>query len=151
MNYQKQMLSVNRNLSLLAPLVREQALKAIDECKSQGYDIAIFEGWRSPERQAELFAQGRKTPGKIVTRATPFFTLHNYGLAVDIAYFVKGRWTWEGDFDRVVPVFKSHGFEEPPSFEKAHFQMSQGFSPGQIRQMVEASTMQGMWIALGVA
>jgi peptidoglycan LD-endopeptidase CwlK len=149
MNYQKQM-SVNRNPFLLAPLVREKALEAVQECKNQGYEIAIFEGWRSPERQGELFSQGRKTPGKIVTRATPFFTFHNYGLAVDIAYLVKGKWTWEGDFDRVIPVFTSHGFDEPPSFEKAHFQMSMGYSVQQVRLMVEASTMQGMWLALGL-
>lgn len=44
----------------------------------------ITEGYRSPERQAELYAQGRTKPGKIVTNTRE--SLHQYGYAADIAF-----------------------------------------------------------------
>lgn len=50
------------------------------------YEPYIFEGYRTPERQAELYAQGRTKPGAIVTNAAPGESRHNSGNAVDI-YF----------------------------------------------------------------
>ncbi len=44
----------------------------------------IHEGFRSEQRQAELYAQGRTAPGKIVTNAKPGQSIHNYGKAADI-------------------------------------------------------------------
>lgn len=44
----------------------------------------VTEGFRSPERQAQLYAQGRTTPGEIVTKARAGESAHNYGLAADV-------------------------------------------------------------------
>lgn len=43
----------------------------------------IYEGFRSNERQAELYCLGRTLPGRIVTNALPHQSFHNYGLAFD--------------------------------------------------------------------
>lgn len=66
------------------------------------YRLIVLEGLRTKERQAELYAQGRTTPGKIVT-----WTLnskHIEGKAVDIAP-ASGKTILWGDvtlFDRMI-------------------------------------------------
>ena len=45
-------------------------------------DFAVIEGLRSPERQAELYAQGRTKPGQIVTWTMD--SPHLHGKAVDL-------------------------------------------------------------------
>lgn len=45
----------------------------------------IQEGFRTPERQTQLYNQGRNgNPGKVATNATAGQSLHNYGYATDI-------------------------------------------------------------------
>ncbi len=51
-----------------------------------GYQMALIEGYRSPQRQEELLAQGAH-----VTRAGANMSYHQYGLAADVAFFVNGR------------------------------------------------------------
>lgn len=150
MNYLNIVLKINSDLRLLAPVVADKAQKACEECKAAGHNIKIFEGWRSPERQEALFSKGRKDPGPKVTNAAPFFSLHQFGLAVDVCYIVDGSPSWKGDFDALVPIFMSHGFDRPPSFEKAHFQISNGLSPAMVFQMYQASTTQGIWVAMNL-
>ncbi len=57
------------------------------------FDVIVTEGRRSRERQAELYAQGRTKPGKIVT-----WTLnskHIDGKAVDVCPYVNKKIPWE--------------------------------------------------------
>lgn len=51
-----------------------------------GYDLALLEGYRSPERQARLAALGSQ-----VTRAGANKSYHQYGLAADNAFYRDGR------------------------------------------------------------
>ena len=48
--------------------------------------MKITSGVRSFQAQGKLYAQGRTEPGKIVTRAKPGMSLHNYGLAADLCF-----------------------------------------------------------------
>lgn len=92
---------------------------------------------RSNARQAELYAQGRSKPGKIVTNAKPGESGHQYGLSVDVVLILDGKeasWDTVCDYDKdgiadwleMVRVFESHGwtwygrnkkFREAPHFE----------------------------------
>lgn len=59
------------------------------------YDFTVVYGHRSNEEQAALYAQGRTTPGPIVTYSKPGTSKHNTSpsIAVDIAPFfsdIKG-------------------------------------------------------------
>lgn len=54
--------------------------------ETHGYDMALLEGYRGPERQAVLLAQG---PG--VTGAAPGQSYHQHGLAADCAFLRDGR------------------------------------------------------------
>jgi peptidoglycan L-alanyl-D-glutamate endopeptidase CwlK len=51
-----------------------------------GYDMALLEGYRSPERQALLAAQGAQ-----VTQAGAWQSYHQHGLAVDCAFLREGK------------------------------------------------------------
>ena len=60
-------------------------------------DFTIVEGVRTTQRQQQLFAQGRTTPGSIVTNADGVRTLSNHqakadglGYAIDLYPFVNG-------------------------------------------------------------
>ncbi len=48
-----------------------------------GLPVKIISGLRTYEQQAAIYAQGRTKPGRIVTRAKPGYSYHNFGLAVD--------------------------------------------------------------------
>jgi peptidoglycan L-alanyl-D-glutamate endopeptidase CwlK len=51
-------------------------------------DFMVLEGLRTPERQAELYAQGRTKPGQVVTwtlKSRHFVQADGWGHAVDIA------------------------------------------------------------------
>uniref|UniRef100_UPI00293DA0EF M15 family metallopeptidase n=1 Tax=Janthinobacterium sp. TaxID=1871054 RepID=UPI00293DA0EF len=51
-----------------------------------GYEMALLEGYRSPERQNTLAAAGTA-----VSNARAFQSYHQYGLAADCAFFRDGR------------------------------------------------------------
>lgn len=51
-----------------------------------GYRMTLIEGYRSPERQAQLFAEGEH-----VTKAKANMSYHQYGLAADCAFFRDGK------------------------------------------------------------
>jgi peptidoglycan L-alanyl-D-glutamate endopeptidase CwlK len=53
--------------------------------EEHGYDMALLEGYRSPERQALLAAKGSS-----VTMAGAWQSYHQYGLAADCAFYRDG-------------------------------------------------------------
>lgn len=86
----------DNNPSHLHPLARDPILRLAWNLQNAAIPLALYEGWRSPERQAQLFVQGRGvgTPGRHVTRAGPWRSFHNHGFAADFVFFVDGKWTW---------------------------------------------------------
>lgn len=48
--------------------------------------VRITSGYRSATEQDALYAQGRTAPGSVVTQARGGQSMHNYGLAVDVAF-----------------------------------------------------------------
>lgn len=95
-------MQLSRDPNLLHPDVKRMHEEFLRECKDRGIHIITTCTWRSPEQQAELYAQGRTKPGRIVTRAKPGQTAHNYiddegkaaSLAFDIVPQVKGQLVW---------------------------------------------------------
>lgn len=77
------------------------------------YWFKAFEGYRSPQRQLELY-QTTRGDGTRVTHAKPFQSAHQYGLAMDFVPFVvrdprhvketaqettQGSWKWDVEND----------------------------------------------------
>ncbi|WP_432379523.1 M15 family metallopeptidase [Duganella sp. P38] len=79
--------SANRNWQLLDPAFAQRLLLVFKIMKERhGYDMAILEGYRSPERQNTLAAAGPS-----VTNARAFQSYHQFGLAADCAFLRGGK------------------------------------------------------------
>lgn len=73
----------NSKISTLRPEFKEKVIKWLAEVRRHGILPYIYEGYRTPERQDELYAQGRTKPGRIVTNAKAGESYHQYGLSFD--------------------------------------------------------------------
>jgi peptidoglycan L-alanyl-D-glutamate endopeptidase CwlK len=79
--------SANRNWQLLDPQYVQRLLLVFKIMRdTYGYDMAILEGYRSPERQNLLAAAGSS-----VTNARAFQSYHQFGLAADCAFLRDGK------------------------------------------------------------
>lgn len=73
----------NIKIATLNPGFQEKVQKWKNKLIECGVYPYIYEGYRSPQRQDELYARGRSLPGKIVTHAQGGQSFHNYGFAID--------------------------------------------------------------------
>lgn len=84
--------------------VHPELVRLMEEAiKNTPVDFTIVEGVRTPQRQAELYAQGRTKPGLKVTNADGIKKKSNhqpkkdgYGHAVDLYPYIGGRVHTEG-------------------------------------------------------
>lgn len=131
-------------LAELYPPFADKIREFVLEARSQGMNVAVFEGLRSMARQKQLYSRGRNASGsvidrkKIVTNAPSGMSFHNYGLAVDLVFDadeVKPGWQWSWDskwpWKKLALLGQSHGIEAAyfwlRFFECPHFQMTYGF------------------------
>jgi peptidoglycan L-alanyl-D-glutamate endopeptidase CwlK len=76
-----------RAIADLHPEIRERAALLISQLEALGMRPCVLHGRRTFAEQARLYAQGRTTPGPIVTKAPPGSSWHNFGLAIDLVDF----------------------------------------------------------------
>lgn len=137
------------------PAIRNQLLEIyLEICGSlAGISQCRFtEVRRSPTRQAELYAQGRSKPGKIVTNAKPWESSHQYGLAIDYCLIIDGKeasWNTVLDYDKdgisdwteVANIFKKHGWTWAGDWKKfreyAHCECLFGIPISTLRERVQ--------------
>ena len=74
--------------------MRARAAAWLKACTTEGLDVLVYCTLRSMQEQAELYAQGRSKPGRIVTYAKPGQSAHNYGLALDFCPLLAGKPVW---------------------------------------------------------
>ena len=154
------MIPLNRSQHLLYPPMLQKLTDALVVAHNQGLMAFIFEGYRSHKRQAELFAQGRTTPGNVVTWVGPGDSWHQYGIAVDLVFdgapLTPGiQWSWEGgyadqngdNYDKLAKILKGFGFEwlGDSNIERAHFQMTYGFTIKEAKKITDDSGVLGFW------
>ena len=84
----------SRSLDELLPEVRARVDKLIEACKAAGIDLLVTSTYRDNESQDALYAQGRTTPGKIVTKAKAGQSFHNYRCAIDVVPLLNGKPVW---------------------------------------------------------
>jgi peptidoglycan L-alanyl-D-glutamate endopeptidase CwlK len=84
----------SRKIEDLHPRVADLARKLVEACETNGIDLLITSTYRDHASQASLFAQGRTTPGKIVTNAGPGKSFHNWRVAFDVVPIVGGKAIW---------------------------------------------------------
>lgn len=79
--------TADRKWALMDPDFVQRLLLVFKIMRDQhGYEMALLEGWRSPERQAMLAGMGEH-----VTRAGAWQSWHQYGLAADCAFLRNGK------------------------------------------------------------
>ena len=79
--------SASRQWDLLDSDFRQRLLRVFKAMREQhGLEMVLIEGYRSPQRQAELASLGDH-----VTKAGAGQSYHQYGLAADCAFLVAGR------------------------------------------------------------
>jgi len=112
----------------LQPLVKRQAKAIIDDMLMLGHEVRIVEGYRSKARQEALYAQGRTTPGRIVTNAKPGESLHNYGVAVDFVFRREGYDASKELWETLGTIGERNGFKWGGRWEdfvdRPHFEMT---------------------------
>jgi hypothetical protein len=121
----------DRDVLKFHPLFRRRAARLVAEMERLSIPLKLFEGFRTPERQAELFAIGRGDGQKVVTYAQPWESFHCFGLAADFVFFEDGKWHWrtDGVYARHWDAFRraASGFGlKTLKFEKPHVQMVLG-------------------------
>ena len=89
------------DLALLEPVTRAAVTAIIQDAKTLGVEVMVFETFRSQARQRELFHQGATTRLRTVG-------VHNYGLACDIVKAVAGEPCWKGDFGFLGRLARQH-------------------------------------------
>lgn len=90
-----------RDVELLEPVTRAAVAAIIADAADQGITLCVSETYRSPARQAALFAQGL-TQLKDVG-------VHGYGLACDFFKLVDGKASWAGDWSFLRDLAEKHG------------------------------------------
>lgn len=119
-------------------------------CKlTGGAKIRVVQGLRTIEYQNKLYAQGRTTPGPVVTKAKGGQSYHNYGLAFDFALLINDKeisWDTKKDYDQdniadwmeVVNTFIEHGYYWGKAFnDLPHLEKSFGYSWRQLFEKYE--------------
>ncbi len=86
-------------LSLVHPLLAAKIRRVAAELAPRGIEARVVQGLRTKEEQDALYAQGRTKPGKIVTDARGGYSLHNYGLAVDMTPGARGVNPWQPEWN----------------------------------------------------
>jgi peptidoglycan L-alanyl-D-glutamate endopeptidase CwlK len=131
----------SRNLNDLLPEVKARVDKFIEACNHNGIDLLVTSTYRDNESQAQLYAQGRTAPGKIVTNAGPGDSYHNYRCAVDVVPLLNGKPDWDGShpvWAEIGRIGKESGLEwagDWKSFkELAHFQYTNGLTLAQLKE-----------------
>ncbi len=118
-------------IATLKPLVGRMAQSLIDAMKKKhGVDILITCGYRSPVEQDRLYAQGRTTPGNIVTNAKGGQSLHQFGVAFDCVPLIAGKPNWNSPYTITAQEAALIGLEHGDRgyTDLPHFQYRDGYS-----------------------
>lgn len=90
-------------IATLDAMVQPYARALYFKARGNGITGNIISGLRSFQEQDALYAQGRTSPGNIVTNARAGHSVHNFGLAFDVGIFEGSRFLGES------PQYKAVG------------------------------------------
>jgi len=113
------------------------------EARLQGFNVVMTDGYRTFAEQNTLYAQGRTTPGSVVTNARGGFSNHNFGLAFDVVEIVDGVAQYNAQsYDRFKDLGISRGFKWGGNWtnpvDMPHFQNMFGHTITQLRDKINS-------------
>lgn len=88
----------SRKLDDLLPHITAAAEKLLAQCEAVGIKLLVTSTYRNYAEQERLYAQGRTTPGKVVTKARPGYSAHNFRRAFDVVPLKDGKAWWDAPF-----------------------------------------------------
>lgn len=146
----------SRSLSDLHPRVKDLAEILLKRASAAGIPLTVLCTLRALDEQEVLYAQGRETPGPIVTYARAGFSYHNFGLAFDVVptrlltlknwgetpdYREEARAIW----DQLGAIGVDAGLRWGGDFttlkDLPHFEWSDGLSLAQLRAGARPSVL----------
>lgn len=84
------------------PVLVGRVVRLLAAMEAAGHPMCVTDGVRTTAQQVALYAKGRTAPGPIVTKADGIKTRSNhqakpdgYGYAVDCAFVVDGKPSWD--------------------------------------------------------
>ncbi|MFG6605291.1 M15 family metallopeptidase [Sulfitobacter sp. 1A10445] len=125
------MFEKRRQQNRFQPLVGRTAQTMVARMKAAGFPIRVTSTYRSHEEQARLYAQGRTTPGNIVTNAKPGESFHNYGVAFDVVFREQGydaspeMWQSLGSVGKALGLEWGGDWKNP---DRPHFSQTLGYT-----------------------
>jgi LAS superfamily LD-carboxypeptidase LdcB len=112
-------------ISELDPSIQDAAKDLLRKAKEIGISLKITSGYRSHNEQEKLYQQGRATKGDIVTNVQAGKSLHNYGMAFDVAPLDENENPyWPNDnklWDTIGSIGKSVGLKWGGDFSKPDY------------------------------
>jgi hypothetical protein len=118
----------------------------------RGVQIRVTSGLRTFAEQDALYAQGRTTPGDIVTKARAGQSNHNYGLAADVVPLADGRpnWnapsaTWQVLGEEGKRAGLSWGGEWKGFVDRPHFELPVGMSVQECFRIYQQGGLDAVW------
>ena len=128
-----------RDINRLKPNAKIACEMFLAEAKRQGLAVVVTETLRTKERQAELYAQGRTAPGKIVTWTKN--SRHQSGLAWDVCKNKKGEeYSDIGFFEALGAIAKSLGITWGGDWEKQdmpHFEVTDSWEEENLEEILK--------------
>jgi len=129
----------NSDVYSLSLMCQQKVLALVDEAKTELSNLVIFEGRRSPERQAYYYGMGRNKPQMMWTYPTkPGYwqyanpsapkrtrttkSFHLTGDAADFCFDYGDGYTWEGNWKKLRELGKKHKLQSLYPYESAHLQ-----------------------------
>jgi peptidoglycan L-alanyl-D-glutamate endopeptidase CwlK len=115
-----------------------------------GIVVKVICGTRSYAEQTSLYAQGRTTPGPIVTDAPAGYSNHNFGIAFDVGIFDRGEYLDDSPlYAKTGALGRSQGLEwggDWDSFpDEPHFQLAYPGTLAEARALVAAGVWGKRW------
>lgn len=119
--------------------------------------VGIAQGVRLWEYQDELYAQGRTTPGDIVTWAKGGSSWHNYAVAIDVCFQGKdpylktlGEKEREAFWDEIGRIAKEFQFEWGGDFpekkrDRPHLQKPYGLTIVEAQKLYKEGGLERVW------
>lgn len=144
----------SRKIEDLHPVVQAKCRRFLSECEKEidvGVDVIITSTYRDTDSQNALYAQGRTTPGNIVTNARAGQSWHNWRVAFDVVPLRNGKPVWgttgkDGDlWQSIGAIGRACGLEWAGDWKKfkevAHFQFTGGLT---LADFKAGKTLQGV-------
>lgn len=151
-------------LAEVHPVLAQKIHNLSDRLTLENVVIRVTQGVRTWAQQDALYAQGRTTPGNIVTKARGGWSWHNFGMAVDVApavdpaspHFVPDWDLTHPSWARIVAVGESLGLVSGISWkDEPHLQLTGKFPVAaptdEVRQLFKDGGHQAVWDASGIS